>query len=117
MSLLNYGFRFYETILVYPANTTVTDTKVYQGQLKTTVLENHKPFWITAPRGTKDKLSIDTNIQTIVAPISNQTPAGEVVAKIDDIEITKAPLYVKHPIQQSSGLRRYIDKIKLLFIL
>ncbi|MDC3180823.1 D-alanyl-D-alanine carboxypeptidase [Gammaproteobacteria bacterium] len=115
MALLNYGFRFYDTELVYPANTIVTSTKVYQGILSETNLKTHLPYWITVPKGSQAHLKVDIQEETVIAPVDSHTPIGRVITRIDDTVISEAPLYSENDIQLHQGLRRYIDRIKLLF--
>jgi D-alanyl-D-alanine carboxypeptidase (penicillin-binding protein 5/6) len=115
MALLNYGFRFYDTELVYPANTAVTNTKVYKGILSETNLKTHKPYWITIPKGSKDHISIDIIEKTVIAPVSTESPIGFITSSLDGTTISEAPLYAENDIQEHQGIKRYIDCVKLFF--
>ena len=44
LALLNYGFRFYETTLLYPKNTTITSSPIYKGVIGQVDIETHYPF-------------------------------------------------------------------------
>jgi D-alanyl-D-alanine carboxypeptidase (penicillin-binding protein 5/6) len=81
-ALLNYGFRFFETRLLYAAGEEVTNTKVWQAEHEFSALGISDDMYITFPRGSYDSLKPVLELPaTIKAPIAAGQPVGEL--KID----------------------------------
>ncbi|UTC24810.1 D-alanyl-D-alanine carboxypeptidase [Candidatus Comchoanobacter bicostacola] len=114
LALLNYAFRFFETTLVYPKDTQITTQKVYKGVLKEAHLTTHKPLWVTIPKGTTEQLLIDVEATKLIAPLDASTPSAQLVTKINNQVIATAPLYPHTTIQESTGIHRLIDQLKLM---
>lgn len=115
LALLNYGFRFYETILLYPNNTTITNASVYKGIIGNIDAENHKAFWATIPKGAHNNLKVDINIfEPLQAPLSTDDIIGTVSAYIDDEEVAQQNLYPSNDIQESSGVANAVGSVQLL---
>ena len=116
MSLLNYGFRFYETSLLYPKNTTITNSPTYLGILNNIDVEVHDAFWATTPKGSRDHLTIGISLnEPLQAPLQQSDIIGTISASLDNEVISHAPLYPVKDIQQSNGLTYMLSYIKLLF--
>jgi len=116
LALLNYGFRFYETTLLYPKNTIISNTPVYTGIISNINVETHDPFWATIPKGAKENMKIDIQVnEPIQTPLSKSDVVGTISAYLDDVEISSAPLYPSDDVQASSGFRYTLGSIQLMF--
>jgi D-alanyl-D-alanine carboxypeptidase (penicillin-binding protein 5/6) len=79
-ALLNYGFRFFETRLIYKAGEEVTRARVWKSANEYSSLGVLDDLYITIPRGSYDSLQMIRDVPAVLtAPIS----AGQPVAKID----------------------------------
>lgn len=116
MALLNYGFRFYESALLYTDHTSITAQPVYLGMMNKVNIQNQEAFWATIPKGAKDHLIIDIDIPTpLHAPINTQEAIGTISARIDDEVVASSPLYAEQDIQSSKGISFMFGYVKYLF--
>jgi len=116
LALLNYGFRFFETTLLYPKNTIITSIPVYLGLLKHADVAVSTAFWATAPKGSNNHLNIDINIkEPLSAPLYKDKAIGTVSAKIDGEVISEAALFPTTDIQQCKGISYYISYVQKTF--
>jgi len=93
-SLLDYGFRFYETHQLYAGGKVLGKVRVWKGADKYVNVGPAKPVYVTAARGHFNELKINTQIKSKApAPVK----AGEVLGKVTVTdptgkEVTSAPL-------------------------
>ena len=77
-ALLNYGFRFFETRLLYKAGEEVTSARVWKSANENTRLGVLEDLYITVRRGAYDELESTLDIPAIVeAPLSAGQPVAE----------------------------------------
>jgi D-alanyl-D-alanine carboxypeptidase (penicillin-binding protein 5/6) len=79
-SLLNYGFRFFETVQLYQAGEELARARVWKGVVEEVPLGLGEAFFVTIPRGRYEDL--DAQVQTqpqLTAPLA----AGAVVGQIE----------------------------------
>ena len=113
--LFNYGFRFFETHELYPAQTQIADSKVWKGSEKQVQLGLAQPLSVTVPRGRYKELVASTNIQQpIIAPITAGTQLGEVEIRLGDELIAKQNLVAINAVEQGGWWRRLIDSLLML---
>lgn len=114
--LLNYGFRFFETHLLYKTGQSVTELPVYKGKsskLKIGVIQDQH---ITIPTGQYEHLNITTRIpKALQAPIERNQQVGEMLVRFDDKVVGSYPLYAMEEIPQGGLLTRMKDAIILTF--
>lgn len=114
--LLNYGFHFYETRPLYTANTALTKTRVWEGNVENLELGLAKDLYITIPRGRYDKLKATMNIDsTIIAPVDKGQTLGSVDITLDGEKIASRPLISLHDIVAGDFFQRVSDKVMLMF--
>jgi len=114
--LLNYGFHFFETRPLYTANTPLTKTRVWEGNVEDLQLGLAEDLYITIPRGRFDKLKATMNInETIIAPINKGQSLGSVDVTLDDEQIASRPLIGLHDVMAGDFFQRMSDKVMLMF--
>lgn len=112
--LLNYGFRFYKTHQLFPANTALSKARVWMGTQKNIELGLSKPLAVTIRAGNYNKLQARMNLNpSIKAPISQGQVLGEVVVTLNNQPVTKAPLVALQADAKGGWLSRSIDHMKL----
>ncbi|MGP1956499.1 MAG: serine hydrolase [Arsenophonus sp. NC-PE1-MAG3] len=111
--LLNWGFRFYSTIIPITADKPFTTEKVWYGNQSTVLLGTEKDVVITISKGReKDlKATYSLNSAYLKAPLSKNQVVGTIDFFLNDKLIDKYPLVVKEAIKQGEFLNRLWDYI------
>ncbi len=115
--LLNYGFRFYESHLLYQANEQLTTRRVYKGEIDEIQLGLLEPLYITIPRGQRSKVKATMTIdQNITAPIFKGQQYGTVDVTLGKSKITSRKLVSITDIPEGGLWSRMVDGFLLLFL-
>ena len=115
-ALLNYGFRFFETRLLYRAGEKVADTRVWKASKETTPLGVAEDLYITIPRGKFDKVESTLNMpSTVLAPIAVGQPVAELNVSLDGSVLLNEPLRALDENPTGSLWQRTRDGVQLLF--
>jgi D-alanyl-D-alanine carboxypeptidase (penicillin-binding protein 5/6) len=113
--LLNYGFQFYESTLVYKANQTVHTLRVYKGQERTVPAVLAKDFYLSLPKGDYARVrATSTTQQPLIAPIKAGQPVGKIIFSLDGKTIGQQTLVAARVVDQGGFFSRIIDSIRLL---
>ena len=114
-SLLNYGFRFFETHRLYGAGDRLTRTRVWMGEQEELTLTLAKDLYVTIPRRQYDKLNARTEVQpNLQAPISKGQKVGEVVVELDGEVITRQPLVAFEDVPEGGIWRTVVDSVLMM---
>ena len=113
--LLNYGFQFFESHLVYKAGGVVSTIKVWKGtdsQLSATVAND---LYIVLPKGeyANVKAAVTTR-QPLIAPISQGQEIGSIKFTLNDKVVDERKLIAPKAIQAAGIFGRMWDSLKLL---
>lgn len=115
-SLLNYGFRFFETHQLYRAEEILKATRVWYGDQEQINLGVGKDIHITIPRGRYRDLDAAMEIdREISAPIARGQQLGRVSIKLDDELILSEDIVAMQAVAAGSLFARAMDRIKLMF--
>jgi len=113
--LLNYGFRFYESRVLYKAGESLSKTRIWKGsqqQLKLGVAED---VVISIPRGDYKLLKAELEFNNhITAPVKSGTPLGNVIIRLEGKTITTRPLVALEDVSEGSLWTRMIDSARLM---
>ncbi len=116
LSLLNYGFRFYETHKLYGAGDSVRTARVWKGASENIQLGLQDDLAITVPRGRYDELDATTRInQLIEAPVSLGQTLGRIIITLDGEELVSMPLVALEEIEESGFIGSMVDSVLMLF--
>lgn len=114
--LLNYGFQYYETTLVYKKGQPVKQLKVWKGHndmLGATLAEN---LYLTLPKGQYSQVKATvTSKQPLLAPINAGQPVGTVQFVLDGKVIGEEKLVAAENVEVAGIFGRLWDSIKLWF--
>ena len=114
-SLLNYGFRFFETHRLYGAGDRLTRTRVWMGEQEEVALGLAKDLAVTIPRRQYDKLNARTEIQPqLEAPLSKGQKVGEVIVELDGSEIVRRPLVALEEVAEGGLWRKAVDSVLMM---
>jgi len=115
-ALLNYGFRFFETRLLYPAGDAVTEARVWKGEQESTGLGTRQDIYVTIPRGSYDRLEAQLDLpQQVVAPVGPTDQLGVLRVSLADQTLAEANLFALNAVPQGSIWQRARDSVLLWF--
>jgi D-alanyl-D-alanine carboxypeptidase (penicillin-binding protein 5/6) len=113
-ALLNYGFRFFETRLLYRAGETVAQARIWKAEKELTPLGLPDDLYVTIPRGTFDDVESILNMPaTLVAPVAQGQPLAELQVSLNGDQLINMPLRALEDNPDGSLWQRTRDGVKL----
>ena len=102
-TLLNYGFRFFETHRLYSAGDALKQVRIWKGAKKQLALGLERDLYITIPRRQYKKLQAKMDIKTqIIAPVTKGQPMGTVNITLHGKPLAEVPLVTLEQISSGS---------------
>ncbi|MCK5819379.1 MAG: D-alanyl-D-alanine carboxypeptidase [Psychromonas sp.] len=115
--LLNWGFRFFETITPSTVGTTLDTEKIWMGSKHTINLGVGTNTAITLPRGQAKHLVTETVIKgNLRAPIKKGDKVGNIIYSLGGKQVASFDLVALETVDKGGIFSRLIDYIQLLFI-
>lgn len=115
-SLLNYGFRYFETHKLYRSDEVLKTAQIWYGDQEQISLGVGKDIFITIPRGRYRDLDASMEIDAeISAPVERGQSLGQVNIKLDDEMILSEAIVAMQTVNEGSLIERAMDSIKLMF--
>jgi D-alanyl-D-alanine carboxypeptidase (penicillin-binding protein 5/6) len=115
-ALINYGFTFFETRLIYSAGQEVTKTRIWKSANEYSSLGVMEDLYITIPRGSYDSLQMIHNVPAILeAPVAQGQPLAEIIVSLEGKNMATESLRALEDNAQGSLWQRARDGISLLF--
>ena len=115
-SLLNYGFRFYETRHVYASDEMVTDVRVWKGDAKRVALGLAQNLYVTVPRGQYGEIDAELEIAArVVAPVRVGERQGVLRLALGDELSIERPLVALADIAEGNLWQKVSDHVRLMF--
>jgi len=115
-ALINYGFRFFETRMLYRAGETVAQARIWKAAREFTPLGLADDLLVTIPRGTFDDLVSVLNIPAVLlAPVAQGQPLAELQVSLNGDSLVRAPLRALHENPNGSLWQSTRDGVKLWF--
>lgn len=112
--LLNYGFRFFETVTPYKAGDSFAEQRIWMGHKETVSLGILEDTPITIPRGQMKNLKANFELdQTLEAPIEKGVKVGTLFLQLDGEDIAQYPLVTLEEINEGSFFSKIYDYIRL----
>ncbi|MDO9394222.1 MAG: D-alanyl-D-alanine carboxypeptidase family protein [Methylotenera sp.] len=113
--LLNYGYQYFDTKLVYKKGQSINQLKVWKGnenQVASTVTED---LFVTLPKGEYANVkAVMSSVQPLIAPIKKGQVIGSVKFTLNGKAIDERALVAAKTIDGAGILGRAWDSIKLL---
>ena len=114
--LLEFGFRFYETHLLYKKDSVLAEARVWKGDESTVPLGAIDDLYVTIQKEHYKKLKgimeIDKGID---APIKRGDVLGKIKLTVDNKVVREAPLVAMKSVGEGSGWDKFVDSIRKLF--
>ena len=115
-SLLNYGFRFYETRRVYASAEKVTDVRVWKGDARNLALGLEQNLYVTVPRGRYDEIDAKMEIAArLVAPVRAGEQQGVLHLALGDELSIERPLVALGDVAEGNLWQKVSDHVRLMF--
>jgi D-alanyl-D-alanine carboxypeptidase (penicillin-binding protein 5/6) len=115
-SLLNYGYRNYETHRLYRANEVLKTSRIWYGDQEQIAMGVKSDIYITIPRKRYRDLQASMEIDSeINAPVARGQEMGVVNVKLDDELIVSESIVATHSVNDGGLLVKALDSIKLMF--
>jgi D-alanyl-D-alanine carboxypeptidase (penicillin-binding protein 5/6) len=116
LSLLNYGYRYYETDLLYRANEVLKTARIWYGDQEQIAMGVENDIYITIPRGRHRELKASMDIDSeINAPVARGQELGMLNVKLDEEIVVNEKIVATHAVDDGGLWIRTLDKIKLMF--
>jgi len=113
-TLLNYGFRFYETIQLYQGKTELAKAKVWKGTSEEISTGLAEPLFITIQRGRYDDLKAQVELQSeLTAPLAEGAVVGSINISLDDKTIVNLDLVTLAAVEEAGFMGRSWDGLKM----
>ena len=111
--LLNYGFRFYETLTAYEAGAVFAKQHIYMGDKDEVRLGINQSTPITTPRGYREKITASFTLdKELEAPINKGEVVGTLTLKIEDELVTEYPLVALDQVDEGSVFKKLKDYVR-----
>jgi D-alanyl-D-alanine carboxypeptidase (penicillin-binding protein 5/6) len=115
-ALLNYGFRFFETRLLFKAGESVTQARIWKAAIEYTDLGLASDMYITVPRGSYEQLESVLSIPSVLfAPVAQGQPLAELQVSLNGTSLITEPLRALDENPSGSLWQRTRDGVKLWF--
>ena len=115
-SLLNYGFRFYETRRVYASDERVTGVRVWKGEVEQLLLGLERDLYVTVPRGRYDEVDAKMELAAqFFAPIRAGEQHGVLRLALGEEVLAERPLVALGDVAEGNLWQRVRDHVRLMF--
>jgi len=115
-SLLNYGFRFFETYPLYRAGESLVAARVWKGDRDQIALGLAQDLYVTIPRQQYENLQAKTEIQPLIeAPVGKGDSLGKVVVELNHERVAETPLIALQDAGEGGIFRSLVDTVLMLF--
>lgn len=114
--LLNYGFRYFETVTAYAAGDSFVSHRIWGGDTDEVELGVSDDVVITLPRGQRNSLQANFELnEELQAPLAKGTVVGSVYLQLDGEDIASFPLVTLHAVEEGGVFKRLTDYLKKKF--
>jgi len=115
-TLLNYGFRFYETRKLFTGGVPIRDTRVWKGEADTVALGVQRDLHVTYPRGLSRHLKTVIRLEgKVIAPVRAGDPQGRLEVTVDGQSVAERPVIALASIAAAGIVGRAVDAVRLWF--
>lgn len=115
--LLDFGFRTFETRMLYKSDEPITNLPVWQGETDTVALGVNRNTWITLPRGGFTAFRAQAVLpQNRLAPVTHGETLGHLALVHNGQALTELPLVALADVPQGNLAKRTADRLRLWFM-
>lgn len=116
LALLNFGFRFHETVSALAAGTPVTTIRAWKGEQTELALGVATPLVVSVPHGAAARLQLKPQVdEPVFAPVTQGQALGTLTVSLDGQVLRNEPLVALAALPEGSWWRKLSDWIQLWF--
>lgn len=117
LALMNYGFRFYESHRLYPADEPVETLRIWMGDQETLPVGPAADVFATFQRGRYAELAarLEKSQSSLTAPMTRGTQVGEIVVTLGSDELNRVPLVALQDVGKGNLWQMAKDSVLQLF--
>lgn len=113
-TLLNFGFRFFETVQLYQAGTELASARVWKGLSDEVTLGLMEPLFVTIPRGRYDELEAQVQIDPeLSAPLEAGQLVGTISVHLGEELVASRELVTLSAVEEAGFFGSSWDSMKL----
>jgi D-alanyl-D-alanine carboxypeptidase (penicillin-binding protein 5/6) len=113
-TLLNYGFRFFETVQLYEAGQELAKARVWKGLTEEVPLGIAEELFVTIPRGSYEALEARLEVQPqLSAPLQAEAVVGKVNVKLDGETVASRDLITLAGVEEAGFFGSAWDSMQL----
>ena len=113
-TLLNYGFRFFETVQLYQAGQELARARVWKGLVEEVPLGLGEELFVTIPRGRYDDLEAQVQMQPeLTAPLEAGMAVGQINVRLDEELVAGRDLLTLAAVEPAGFFGSAWDGLKL----
>lgn len=112
--LLNYGFQFFESHLLYQAGKVVTTQKLWKGTQNQIALAVDHTAYLTVPRGEFANVKAAMRLpQALIAPVKQHQALARIEYSQNGKVLANVPLVATQDVAEANIVSRMIDQVRL----
>jgi D-alanyl-D-alanine carboxypeptidase (penicillin-binding protein 5/6) len=116
LSMLNYGFRFFESHKLYASDKPVQEIRVWKGEIEDLPVTPQRDVYVTIPRGQYDNLTPQVSLESqVLAPVEAGQTLGHVIVNLGEEEVARVPLVPMQPVAEGGIWQHVKDSVLLWF--
>lgn len=113
--LLNYGFQFFESTLVYRQGQPINALRVWKGNEKLVNATVAQDVYFSLPKGDYARVKASmTSQQPLIAPVKAKQVIGKITFTLDGKQLAERPLIAIKAVEEGGFFSRILDSIKLM---
>jgi D-alanyl-D-alanine carboxypeptidase (penicillin-binding protein 5/6) len=114
--LLNFGFQFFETVRLYPANKAVRTLRLFKGEKSEAHAGFISDFYVTVPRGAAGRIQAQViSQQPLLAPLQRGQRIATLRLSSDGAPLADYPLVALENVPVAGLVGRTWDNLLLMF--
>ena len=115
--LLDWGFRAFERVTLFPSGATIAEAKVFGGASGTVAVVGKGPVDLLLPRGARDQIEAKVVYRgPVPAPVTAGQPVGTLRVTIGSDISREAPVFAKDDVAVGTIRQRAVDGLKELLL-
>ena len=114
-TLINYGFRFFESHRLYQGKTSLNEARIWKGESKIVPLGLAEDIYVTIPRRQyKDLKAVVTVDKKITAPVEEGAKLGSVKVTLNDTVVADKDLVALKSVEQGNIFQRLSESVLMM---
>ncbi|MEQ9011148.1 D-alanyl-D-alanine carboxypeptidase family protein [Algiphilus sp.] len=114
LALLNYGFRFFDTVTLFDRDEAVQTHRVFGGAQSEVDVGVRSALRVALPRDAEERIQLQAEVPSpLQAPIAKGAQLGTLTVTLDDETLLVEPLVANQDVAQGGIVKRLIDAVRL----